>query len=110
MKETQFSFWVGKIHWRRDKLPTPIFLGFPGSSVGKESAFNEGDPSSIPGFGRPAGEGKGYTFQYSWASLVVQLGQQQLGKEVKLTLFAGDMIVYISTVQSLSCVRLFATP
>ena len=31
--------------------------GFPDSSVGKESACNAGDPSSIPGSGRSAGEG-----------------------------------------------------
>ena len=35
------------------------------SSVGKESACNAGDPSSIPGLGRSPGEGKGYPFQYS---------------------------------------------
>ena len=48
-------------------------LGFPGSSAGKVSSCNAGDPSSIPGSGRPAGEGIGYPLQYSWASLVVQL-------------------------------------
>jgi len=50
-----------------------IILGFLDSSVGKESACNAGDPSSIPGLGRSAGEGIGYPLQYSWASLVVQL-------------------------------------
>ena len=48
-------------------------MGFPGSSVGKESACNAGDPSSVPGFGRSSGEGIGYPLQDSWASLVVQL-------------------------------------
>ena len=48
-------------------------MGFPDSSVGKESACNAGDPSSIPGSGRSAGEGIGYPLQYSWASLVAQL-------------------------------------
>ena len=46
---------------------------FPDSSVGKESACNTGDPDSIPGSGRSAGEETGYPLQYSWASLVVQL-------------------------------------
>ena len=46
--------------------------GFPGSSVGKESACNAGNPSSIPGSGRLSGEGIGYPFQYSSASLVAQ--------------------------------------
>ena len=50
-----------------------ICLGFPDSSVGKESACNAGDPDSIPGSGRSAGEGLGYPLQYSWASLVAQL-------------------------------------
>ena len=47
--------------------------GFPGSSAGKESTCNAGDPSSIPGSGRSTGEGIGYPLQYSWVSLVVQL-------------------------------------
>ena len=48
-------------------------MGFPNSLVGKESACNAGDPGSIPGLGRPTGEGIGYPFQYSWVSLVAQL-------------------------------------
>ena len=47
-------------------------LGFPDSSVGKESACNAGHPGSIPGSGRSAGEGIDYPLQYSWASLVAQ--------------------------------------
>ena len=42
-------------------------------SVGKEFACNAGDPSSTPGSGRSAGEGTGYSFQYSWTSLVAHL-------------------------------------
>ena len=49
----------------RDRLPTPVFLGFPGDSVGKESACDTGDLGSIPGLERSPGEGKGYLFQYS---------------------------------------------
>ena len=51
--------------WRRDRLPTPVFLGFPGSLAGKESVCNVGDLGSIPGFGRSPGEGSGYPLQYS---------------------------------------------
>ena len=50
-----------------------ISVGFPDSSVGKESACSARDPRSIPGLGRSAGEGIGYPLQYSWASLVAQL-------------------------------------
>ena len=42
-----------------------IEAGFPDSSVGKESTCNAGDPGSVPGLGRTAGEGKGYPLQYS---------------------------------------------
>ena len=45
-------------------LPTPVFLGFPCGSAGKESACNVGDLGSIPGLGRSPGEGKGYPLQY----------------------------------------------
>ena len=50
-----------------------FFESFPDRSVGKESAFNEGDPGLIPRSGRSPGEGIGYPLQYSWASLVAQL-------------------------------------
>ena len=49
------------------------YINFPDSSVGKESAYNAGDPGLIPGSGRFPGEGIGYPLQYSWASLVAQL-------------------------------------
>ena len=39
--------------------------GFPGGSVGKASAYNAGDPGSIPGSGRSPGEGNGNPLQYS---------------------------------------------
>ena len=57
--------WIGKIHWRRDRLPTPVFLGFPCGSAGKESACDVGDLSSVPGLGRSPGNGDGYPLQYS---------------------------------------------
>ena len=64
--------------WRKGSLLTLLVgmqavMGFPDSSVGKESACNAGDPVSIPGSGRSTGEGIGYPLQYSWASLVAQL-------------------------------------
>ena len=50
---------------RRDRLPTPVFLGFPCGSAGKESACNVGDLGSIPALGRSPGEGNGNPLQYS---------------------------------------------
>ena len=38
-----FNSWVRKIRWRRDSLPTPVFLDFPGGSDGKESTYNVGN-------------------------------------------------------------------
>ena len=64
IQETQES-WVRKIPWKRDRLPTSVFLGFPSGSDGKESTCNAGDLDSIPGLGRSPGEGKGYAIQYS---------------------------------------------
>ena len=50
---------------------------FPGGSDSKVSAYNAGDPGSIPGLGRSLGEGNGNTLQYTclekshgWRSLV----------------------------------------
>ena len=48
-------------------------MGFPESSVGKESACNAEDPSSISGLGRSAGKEIGYPLQYLGSSLVAQL-------------------------------------
>ena len=54
-----------KIHWRIDRLPTPVFLGFPCGSATKESVCNAGDVGLIPGLQRSPAEGKGYPLQYS---------------------------------------------
>ena len=54
----QVDSWVWKILWRRDRLPTPVCLGFPCSSAGKEFACSVGDLGLIPGLGRSPGEGK----------------------------------------------------
>ena len=48
-------------------------MGFSESSVDKESACKVGNPGSIPGWGRSAGEGIGSPLQESWASLMAQL-------------------------------------
>ena len=50
---------------QRDRLPTPVFLGFPGGSDGKESACHAGDLGSIPGLGRSPGGRHGNPLQCS---------------------------------------------
>ena len=39
-------------------------MDFAGGSDGKESAYNAGDPGSIPGSGRSPGDGNGNLLQY----------------------------------------------
>ena len=54
----KFSLWL--------KMPNNYPLnGFPAGSDGKASAYNAGDPGSLPGLGRSPGEGNGNPFQYS---------------------------------------------
>ena len=83
-----FNFQVRKIRWRRDRLPTPVFLGFPSGSVVKNPPANAGDEGLIPGLGRSPGEGNDNPLQYSclgnprvrgaWQSMGSQKSQMQL--------------------------------
>ena len=68
-----YSFFLSLYTFHKYLLASFFPLGFPDISVGKESVYNAGDPSSIPGSGRSAGEGIGYPPQYSWVSLMAQL-------------------------------------
>ena len=65
MLETLCGSWVGKQPWRRDRLPIPVFLGFPSDSEGKESSCNAGNLGLIPGSERSPGGGHGNPLQYS---------------------------------------------
>ena len=102
------------------------------SSVGIESTCNAGGPSLISESGRSAGEGIGYPLQYSWASLVAQLLKNPPAMQETWIQFPGwedplkkgktqrsdfhftswlkIISVQFSSFQSLSRVRLFATP
>ena len=65
MQRPLFDSWVVKILWRRDRLPIPVFLGFPGEAAGKESTCDTGDLGLIPGLGRSPEEWNSYPVQYS---------------------------------------------
>ena len=54
-------------------LYSELTFHFPGSTLGKESTCNAGDPSLIPGSGDLLQKGLGYPLHYSWVSLVSQL-------------------------------------
>jgi len=61
MQETVVQFLGGEdFHWRRNRLPTPVFLGIPAGSASKESTSNVGDLGSIPGLGRSPGDRNSY--------------------------------------------------
>ena len=65
MQETPVRFLGWEDPLEREWLSTPIFLGFPGGSAGKEFAHSVGDLGLIPGLGRSPGEGNGYPLQFS---------------------------------------------
>ena len=68
MQETLVRFLgpgSGRCPRERDRLPIPVFLGFPCGSTGKEFACSEGDLGSIPGLGRSPGGGDRNSLQYS---------------------------------------------
>ena len=67
---------LGYIHITKNLAIIQKELGFPGSSVGNESACNAGDPSSIPGLRRSPGERNSNPLQYS--SLENPYGQRSL--------------------------------
>ena len=58
MQETLVGFLGQEDCWRRDRLPTPVFMGFPCGSAGKEFACIMGDLDFIPGLERCPAEGK----------------------------------------------------
>ena len=65
MQDTPVQFLGQEDPLERDRLPTPVFMGFPGSSDGKESTCNAGDLDLIPGLGKSPGERDSYPLQYS---------------------------------------------
>ena len=95
-----FDSWVGKIPWRRDRLPTSVFLGFPCGSAGKEYACNPGDLGSIPGLERSPGEGKGYPLQYSGLEnsmncIVHRVAESDMTERLSLSSNTSEVILLI---------------
>ena len=93
---------------------TPVFLGFPGGSAGKESAYNAGDQGSIPGLRRSPGEGKGYLLQYSGLENSMDcesMGSQRVGHDWATFTFTfkrkGIKSSYLTVGSLLPVVRVF---
>ena len=90
-KRPRFDSWVGKILWRRDRLSTPIFLGFSGGSDGKGSVCNARDLASILGLGRPPEGEHGNPLQYSCLENSPWI--EEPGRQVEL--FARDLSTFL---------------
>ena len=57
IQEIPIRFLGQEVPLEKDRLPTPVFLGVPGGSDSKESAYNAVDLGSAPGLGRSLQEG-----------------------------------------------------
>ena len=93
---------------QRDRLPPPVFLDFPESSAGKESACNAGDLGSTPGLGRSPREGNGYPTHSSILAWRIPWGCKESDMTEWLTLHftliswslgggvgSGDIVIYL---------------
>ena len=94
MQRLQFSSWVRKIPWRRDRLPAPVFWGFPGGSEGKESACNAWDLDSFSELGISPGGGQA-THQY--LCLENPHGQRRLMEDSLCGVKGSDTAEQLST-------------
>ena len=83
-------------------------MSFPDSSVDKESTCNAGDPGSISGSGRSAGEGKGYPLQYSGLENSMDCIVHGVAKSwTRLSDFHFTSLNILSSNFSDGCLRLF---
>ena len=82
MQETLVQFLGQEDPWRRDRLPTPVFLVFPCGSAGKESAWNEGTWVRSLGLEDPLEKRKAthssiLTWRIPWT--IQSMGSQRVG-------------------------------
>ena len=82
-------------------LLTPVFLGFPGDSAGKESTCHVGDLDLFPGLGRFPGQGNGYPLQYSYLENSVHCIVHEVTKsQTQLRFFHFDTIIFLLSLQA----------
>ena len=98
MQETPVRFLRREDPWRRDRLPTPVYLGLPGGWDGKESICNEGDLGSIPRLRWSPGGGHRNPLQYS--CLENPHGQRSLDRLQSIrSQYESDTTEWLSTAQ-----------
>ena len=98
----QFDSWVVKMPWRMYRLPTPVFLDFPGGLDCKEFACNVGDLGLILGLGRSPGGGHGNPLQYS--CLETTHGQRILAGYSPQGRKESDTTEWLSTAQHMKII------
>ena len=98
VQETSVRFLWREDPWRRDRLPTPAYLGLPGGWDGKESICNAGDLGSIPRLGWSPGGEHSNPLQYS--GLENPHGQRSLDRLQSIRLqYQSDTTEWLSTAQ-----------
>ena len=98
VQETPVRFLWREDPWRRDRLPTPAYLGLPGGWDGKESICNAGDLGSIPRLGWSPGGGHSNPLQYS--GLENPHRQRSLDRLQSIRLqYQSDTTEWLSTAQ-----------
>ena len=85
MQETWFNSWIGKILWRRDRLPTPVFLAGE-ESTSEESACNVGGPGFDPWVGKIPWRRKGKATHSSILAQRIPWGHKELDTTEQLSL------------------------
>ena len=100
MQKSPVQSWVGKIPWRRERLPTAVFIDFPDGWDGKESTCNVGNLGSIHGLGSSPGGGHGSSLQYS--CLENPHGPRSLVGYIPCDGKESDMTEWVSTAQCIT--------
>ena len=96
----------GRSAGERDRLPTPVFLGFPGGSADKKSARHAGDLGLIPGLGRSPGEGKGYPLQYSGLENSMDYTVHGVAKnQTRLSNFHFTFTIFLTILYTFPCLK-----
>ena len=88
MQETPVRFLGWEDPLEKYRLPTPVFLGFPCGSAGKNSVCNAGDLGLIPGLERSPGEGK-FSWPGEFHGLYSPWGHKELDATEQLSLFTS---------------------
>ena len=111
---------ASKINWPDINSDSVMGRGSPGGPGGKESSRNAGDLGSIPGSGKFPGDGNGDPLQYvclgnpmargTWWVTVYRAAKSWTRQSDHHYHFLSCTSHQFSSVQSLSCVRLFVTP